>query len=266
MNWYYRISIRIIGKRFNCTLPIRREGKKFRIPIIYGVGFPNLLNREPMLIEILKGIHFGHSDCFIDVGVNVGQTLLALKCVNSKVKYFGFEPNVTCCSYVEELCAKNNFGCVDVFPVAISSKNGITELESSPGNRADSGSSIIKGFRKGPLKKSYIGTVGGQTIQDLLGAYQVKIIKIDVEGAELEVLRSLEEIIAKFRPSILCEVLPVYNESNEFRLGRQREIEMLLKRWSYKIMRITDSGLMQLDEFGIHSNLSDSNYLFRPVN
>ena len=53
-----------------------------------------ILNYTDMLI-IYKG--------FIDVGVNVGQTLLKLKSISSEINYLGFEPNPNCVNYLKNL-------------------------------------------------------------------------------------------------------------------------------------------------------------------
>lgn len=46
---------------------------------------------------------------------------------------------------------------------------------------------------------------------DDLSIDDISVIKIDVEGSELEVLQGLIETIDKFSPFILFEVLSLYN-------------------------------------------------------
>ena len=96
----------------------------------------------------------------------------------------------------------------------------------------------------------------------------VSIIKIDVEGGELEVIQGLKNTISEYRPFIICEILPIYDENSEigrFRKSRQNKLQKLLDKNEYKIFRILDGGdLVPLDVFEVHSDLSLSNYVFVP--
>ena len=68
-----------------------------------------------------------------------------------------------------------------------------------------------------------------------------KVIKIDVEGAELEVIESLKGYIHKFQPIILMEILPSYTEGNQVRIGRQHTISAMFDELGYQIYRIIKS-------------------------
>ncbi len=56
-------------------------------------------------------------------------------------------------------------------------------------------------------------------------------IKIDVEGAELEVLRGLKKTISKHKPKIIIEVFS----------GNMREIKNLMRKFRYNLIRISPS-------------------------
>jgi hypothetical protein len=59
-------------------------------------------------------------------------------------------------------------------------------------------------------------------------------MKIDVEGAEIEVFYSAEQTIKRHRPGILTE----YTSLNTRQCGYEREeIMALLKRWGYTKFR-----------------------------
>jgi len=103
-----------------------------------------------------------------------------------------------------------------------------------------------------------------------LNLKSISIIKMDVEGSELEVFKGLKKVLSEERPFILCEILPVSSKNDTFRKPRQEEIEKIIKILNYKICRIEKEkngklkGLVNLNQFGIHSNLSLSDYLFVP--
>jgi hypothetical protein len=102
---------------------------------------------------------------------------------------------------------------------------------------------------------------------ELFGAStDVSVVKIDVEGAELDVLRGMRGTLARTRPAVICEILPVYeagSERGQFRLGRQLAIEKMMRELGYDILRIHPDGrLEQIQAIGIHSDLAETNYLF----
>jgi hypothetical protein len=98
----------------------------------------------------------------------------------------------------------------------------------------------------------------------------VGIVKIDVEGAELEVIKSLLNLIRRDKPIILIEMLPVYSEKNELRKNMQVELEHIFFDLGYSILRVektsanTFSGLRHIDEIGIHSDLTQCDHVIVP--
>src|SRR5919205_552723 len=55
----------------------------------------------------------------VDVGVNIGQTLLKLRSIARDAPYVGFEPNPFCIQFVNELIALNGFDRCVLLPVAL---------------------------------------------------------------------------------------------------------------------------------------------------
>lgn len=64
----------------------------------------------------------------------------------------------------------------------------------------------------------------------------VSLIKIDVEGGELDVLRGATETLSKHRPAIVCEI---DNREGRFGIGKE-ELSEFLKGLGYVPRRITD--------------------------
>jgi hypothetical protein len=76
------------------------------------------------------------------------------------------------------------------------------------------------------------------------------VIKIDVEGGELDVLRGMEEIL-KRGTKIICEV------HSKFLLSRGQnpiEISKLLKKHNYKIYRIEGWRLLPTNDISSKGN------------
>lgn len=257
---------------FNLMGKIKLNGVEFKIPILRKLGIGNIYMSEPWMISLLKKIDLKDGQ-FIDVGVNIGQTLLKLKSVNNEIEYIGFEPNPTCVFYSNELIAANQFKNTTIVPVGIANENGILKLNFYSSNNSDPSASIIENFRPNQAVKfrQYIPVNTIDNISDSIGIDNVKAIKIDVEGAELEVIESLKSLISKNQPVILIEILPVYSVKNTFRIERQQKIETILNELDYVIYRVIKKDnkfdvLQQLESIGIHQDLDACDYVFMSKN
>ena len=261
-----------ILEKINLNVKIKLNDKLFIIPVIRKNGFQNLFMTEIWMIDLFKKINHLLSGTFIDVGVNTGQTLLKLKSVNSRLKYIGFEPNPNCVYYVNELVSVNKLENIELYPVGISNNDNVLSLNIFYDNNLDSSATIIENFRDQKVfKKIHVPVFQVKTIIGMEKTLSdVCFIKIDVEGAELEVVQSFIEVIKKCQPFILIEILPVYNETNKFRIERQIQIERIFKELNYTFFRIDKSvddnfkGLFLIKKIGVHSDLNKCDYLIVP--
>jgi FkbM family methyltransferase len=273
-----RLIVRILRKfrllkYFNLTIRTVVNKKVFKIPIIGGMGLSNFEISEPWMTKMLEVISSINSNgAYIDVGVNIGQTLIKLKSTNPTMQYFGFEPNPTCVFYTKKLIEMNKLEHVTIFPCGIASANSLYELSFFSEYDTDSSASMIDNFRPNQkvYKKEQIPCYNIGQIFSERKMPHISIIKIDVEGGELEVLEGLEKIIENDSPYIQIEILPVYDNNNANRLLRQNKIEALLKKWEYVIFRIHFNkenefdNIELIDTIGIHSNMQWCEYLLVP--
>lgn len=256
-----------ILKYLNLVCKINLNSLKFKIPIIGEIGYSNLHLSEPWMSEVLKIIIPIKNNLFIDVGTNIGQTLLKLKSVAYDINYIGFEPNPSCVFYMEKLIELNQFKNVDLYPVGISTEVVVASLNQYSNSNFDSSASIIEGFRPNQkvVKKINIPLFNFKNLN--LEKGNISILKIDVEGAELEVLKSFKENINLDKPIILMEILPVYNHDNQFRLNRQNQLINILKDLGYEFYRINKEnenlkGFNNINNIEIHSDLNLCEYIF----
>jgi FkbM family methyltransferase len=268
-----KFLLRILNKfslldKVNLNATIKLNGKKFSIPILGKIGFSNVFMTEPWMIKVLKVIIPITNGTFVDIGANVGQTLLKLKSVSDQVRYVGFEPNPNCIFYLNRLIENNKFRDTDLVPVGISTDTYIGQLFFYYDDTVDASASILEDFRTENKieKREYISIFSFTKLRQTLGLTEISILKIDVEGAELEVLKSFEEDIIHSQPVILMEILPVYGSENRQRLARQIEIQSLLRKWGYYLHRVIKQRDMlieipQIDEIGIHSDLNSCDYI-----
>lgn len=256
---------------FNFTLRIRTGDKTFKIPIHDNIGYSNLNTSEPWMIDVLKILLPLGNKSFVDVGINIGQTLLKLRSVSADIKYVGFEPNPHCVNYVYKLIDKNGFENTMVVPVGISDKTDIGVLNFISNSKADSSASMIAEFRKDikPKRKAYIPLFQFEEVKESLNLGVVSILKIDVEGAEMEVINSFKNELAKNETILLLEVLPAYNAQNTFRIERQNIIQNLLFDLNYSIFKVIKKknllvDIQEIKEIGIHSDLNLCDYIVVP--
>ncbi len=262
MIYFIRILNRLGILRFlNFSL---RNHQGFTIPLMGGIGFELLWEAEPWMRNLLKKISYKFTDAiFVDVGANVGQTMLKVISVNQDQKYIGFEPNPSCINYLYTLIQRNRFATVKIIPVALSVQTGLIDLVFYSSSITDSTASIVPNFRDESLLAHKVPLLNGN---DFNFEGRVGMIKIDVEGSEWEVLTGLEKTISNDRPLICCEVLPSYSVQNIDRVERQDNIEKFLTRNQYGIIRVApDETHAFISNFGIYADLKLSNYLFYPL-
>lgn len=252
----------------------KRIWGEFRtIPILGGVGLDNYLYpSEPWLYQLLTNLEESEpkGGYFLDVGVNIGQTLMKVKSQKRNIPYIGFEPNPECIHYLNELFLVNDFGHVELYPIGVGDKTGVRQLYFFHESSVDSSASILSDFRDADLvlRSSNIPVF---LIEDLeMSELDVNYLKIDVEGAELEVLISFQKMVSICKPLIFIEILPAYTAENTFRINRQQEIENFVIANNYEIFRVIKNDedfdfLEPVSSFDVHSNLVWCDYLLIPA-
>jgi FkbM family methyltransferase len=135
----------------------------------------------------------------IDIGANLGHILMEIVAAAPKGKHFAFEPIPDLYDSLKKKFSKNT----TVYNIALSSKKGATSFNYYPGRPA------VSGFRE---RNSQIGqeptllTVEMEKLDDLIPEnIQIDLVKIDVEGAEYEVLLGAKKVLQKNKPIVLFE-------------------------------------------------------------
>ena len=265
-----RFFLRVLQKLdllqfLNFTVRCTYAHTVYKIPIKGGVGFDHFGKRESwmsVLIKRLLVLHSGKS--FLDVGVNIGQTLLAVKSINLHIPYYGLEPNPICIEYLTGLITMNNIDAT-IYPVGLSVEDGLISLYKDKKLPQDSSASIIRNFRDVEGKEQVWVPILTWDKVPASSNVLFGIVKIDVEGAEWEVISSLKKMISDQRPSIICEILPTYSADNVFRIERQEKILKTLFDLDYVLFLIKNDGALELlTKIEIHGDVINSNYLFLP--
>lgn len=161
----------------------------------------------------------------VDVGAHTGYyTLLFAKRVGPQGQVLAFEPEERGLDFLRKNIAMNGRENVTVWPVALSNRTGrLVEKECgffiSEDDQADGKSCGLE----------------VRVFDDLArqgGLDRVDIVKIDVEGAELDVLEGMQQTLDRWHPGILLEVHPAKITRN---CGRSvEELNAFLARHGYE--------------------------------
>lgn len=256
--------------RLNLSVPVATPRGRVQIPFLAGQAAD--FAGESWMTELLAALLPALPGTFVDVGVNLGQTVIKVKLVEPARRVIGFEPNPSCVSYLRELVRVNGYANVEILPTGLFVRDAILALDLFSASDVDSAASVIPDFRPGQrvYGRVNVPVVTWRTATQTVAVERLGIVKIDVEGAELDVLTTMEEALARDRPAILIEILPVYHADNQSRLERQEAIERLLRDHRYRIFRVSktaDDRLGSLDEirsFGVHDDLTRCDYCLLP--
>lgn len=188
----------------------------------------------------------------MDVGANCGQTLLKVLAVDPRRAYFGFEPQLECCFYIENFIRANALDDASIISVAMSDANGMIELFWD--RPTDLTASLLPTHANKPGEKrthsSWVPARRGDELVRELGLTDIAAIKIDVEGFELEVLSGLKHTLTERQPVILFEVLTNHfwhellkdEMTRNEKQARADAIFALLTSLNYSIYRIDGTG------------------------
>jgi FkbM family methyltransferase len=213
---------------------------------------------------------------FLDVGANIGQTLLDYCASQNRHGYLGFEPLVTCADHLHTIIRDNDLADCRVLPAALSDKTSIIKLFRN--SEADSCATVVEGLR--PTRRDsaeLVSTFRFDEIAPQLLEDPVALVKIDVEGGELGVLRGMAGTLSRQKPWIVCEVLrrdPAADPSVYER--RMKALESLLGDLGYSIWNLLKTGdargvqgLNRIESFPLEpwspENQEMCDYLFAPV-
>jgi len=146
---------------------------------------------------------------FYDVGANLGfYSLLAAR---QGAQVFAFEPDAQNAESLEHHVRLNSLGAkIEVIRAAVYSTSGFVALEPSDSARGHGNAHV------GPnAEHSHPSVkVPCTTLDDFAREHIVPdTIKIDVEGAESDVLKGAEKLFTRSRPHLICEVHDTANAS-----------------------------------------------------
>lgn len=172
---------------------------------------------------------------FIDVGAHVGSFAIRLSKYYKAV--FAFEPNPYNFDGLLNNIYINKLKNVYAFNFAVSDTLETVSLEHRGG-----GSKIVS--EQDVQQWGYIQNIPTIRLDDVFYQFPIKIIKIDTEGYEEQVIQGGLESIKKYRPVILLETHEKNYYGQDLVPGQKTRLKQMLDElnYSYKVAHITKHG------------------------
>jgi FkbM family methyltransferase len=185
---------------------VMRNGVAKGLKFNTGESCPELaLGTYEVPIQNIFTQHLKPGDVFYDIGANVGFfSIIAAKLVGDGGKVYAFEPGEGNANSIRHNARLNNFNHIEVIEKAVSHTSGEGQLLLA---KYSGGHALATADAPPDLAGEV--TVDLVSIDDLIAQNKIappNFVKIDVEGAELDVLKGMTETIKTARPAIIYEV------------------------------------------------------------
>lgn len=212
------------------------EGARLKIRFPQNSEYIFGSSERPVQEALTQQLH--HGDVFYDVGANVGFfSLIAAKRVGSAGCVYSFEPVAENVESIRDNAKINQLENISSFEVAVGQTNGTDELLLT---EWDGGATLSTSVVK-PSEPSSRRNVRVVALDDFIQEERLRIptvVKIDVEGLELDVIQGMARTISKSKPVLLFEI----DDGNlDSFCRRWQELDQLITSFGYRIIHLEES-------------------------
>lgn len=208
--------------------------------ILFG-GYLHLGESNPLETYVFRKI-VNPDDIVIDVGAHLGwYTVNCAQVIGNGGTVYAFEPNPGVASWLTDNCRRNGLTNVRIERIALADKNGTTDF--FVGGSDSLGSLKLVNAKRSNLERVHRIKVPLRTLDSYVkdkDFHRLKLIKVDAEGADLEVLKGAEKLLRKFHPYLIVEV---YGLTWNTDVHRDKEILKYLEKLGYKAYAFIKGGL-----------------------
>lgn len=254
---------RFLEKRWRLSgvVQISHNGNHFRMysecddgilePLFYGNDYieTNDLNAFSKLIH--------HGDIILDIGANTGLYSIVSSIASQETIIYAFEPNPINLVRLNRNIELNSISNISIIPFAVGNSNQEISFTVPEDDSLSDTSSAVESFSKstyrGELKWKNI-KVSQVRIDDFIKSHniaKINMLKIDVEGYEIEVLKGSMQSILRWKPVILIESF-LNDDKRTF-------LEKFVQEAGYTIYLIFKEGIVRIG--GKFENNAGLNYL-----
>jgi FkbM family methyltransferase len=257
------------------------DGISLHFPTNVGIGFLSEISWhgihgfEPYTWRTLRWL-IQRSGTFIDIGANIGFYSVLAKRISPRIDVLSFEPVPALCDQNRAFHARNGLRS-NVRQIAISDADGHEKLYQPIEADIDETSASTLTIKSWQARKAHreldVETTKLDTLLSCETLNGPVTLKIDVEDHEAAVLRGAADTIRKFRPFIVCEILPrpVRPDSRvgaefipESEQHGNAETARLLGEMNYLALAITSVGYFRFSLGDFAANRPFTDFLLLP--
>lgn len=240
----------------------------FRLPYFDSPAYRRLPHGtywEPQLTaSLLREI--GALNCsrpaVMDVGANIGLLSLNILSAWPEAKIYAFEPGPLQRGVLERIKKFNHIPGLTIYATALADYEGVAAF-SSHGDVDASGLDGLQDTKLGgPTRRLEVAVSTADKWWRANNCPTIHLIKVDVEGAELLVLRGAAELIRTCKPMLFIEIWP--NHIANYPYGEE-DLLSWLAREQYELVTLGDQRIVKDSSELNREDPSASNYLARPM-
>jgi FkbM family methyltransferase len=142
---------------------------------------------------------------FYDVGAHIGVvSLLAAALVGRDGRVFAFEPDPDNFTRLDRTIERNGVAQVTLVPAAVWSASGVVTFQRAPALSSGNRGAVATAGAEGDGVRIEVKAV---CLDEFAGDHPAPdVVKIDVEGGEIDVLHGATRLLRAVRPVVLCEI------------------------------------------------------------
>lgn len=181
-------------------------------------------------------------DAVVDGGANYGYwTLVASRLIGPRGRVFSFEANPATAARLSANVAASGCGNVHVYSFALGAAEGSAEIHAAADNPIAGHASLHRheGWSWADAVKVRLARMDDVADNDRWPP--IRLIKLDIEGAELSALHGMERILRRDKPFLTVE----WNVSAAGGFGyHPRETIEFLRQLDFDLVQPTDTGFV----------------------
>lgn len=196
--------------------------------------------------------HIKSGMIYLDIGANIGwHTLVASKLIGASGTALAFEPVLKTYKHLEKNINLNNLNNVKIFRCALSDTNGSFPIY--PVTPNNDGSNSLFACQNGLKAIEIIDAKIGSEVLQSLSVDRIDFCKIDVEGAEIKVLKGLDPF---FRERRIKTLMIELNEDALKHAGCSGyQLFTILNSYGFNIIDIRSGTYLDINKLPSNTNL-----------
>lgn len=241
-NWYFTL---LNGKKVKCLV-------QKNLPNTWHFAISYIWHDAGLsIIEKHLNAFYDKAYAYFDIGSNVG--LRSVYALSENRPTVLFDPNPEVSKICQQMIALNNFKNYKIEQTGVSDNQGQLSFYISS-------SAYMSSFDKEHAAKDKIVAemkIPVTTMNLYLKAnpqFQPKIVKIDVEGFEINVLKGATDMLQQHKPALLIEILDTSNN--------RKEILEYLSTYHYEAFYLFNKNEGMLESAEANNPKQNHNYLF----